>query len=253
MSDKKPLINLIPNAIDNAAKNITDKPTQNMGTTLADIWYLVFGGISQAAEKRKLKYSYALQEFEKELKENISKIPEDKLVEPDIQVIAKALEEAKYCIEKEELRHMYAKLISNSLNSDFENKTHPIYVKIINNMTPYDALTLYNLSQNKIEDTLNFGDIIFSLSILMQLGLIFFDPTPSDEKDGDFLEILDNNKLAFDFNVSLNKFKNIHFIDSTPKMIQQEIPKLKNNFKEFILDNVSITKLGFDFINICIN
>ena len=67
----KSLINLVPESIDNAAKNLTDKPTQNMGTTLADIWYLVFGGISQAAEKRKLKYSYALQEFEKELQEKV--------------------------------------------------------------------------------------------------------------------------------------------------------------------------------------
>ena len=251
--DKKSLIDLVPDSVDNVVKNITDKPTQNMGTTLADIWYLVFGGISQAAEKRKLKYSYALQEFEKELKEKISKIPEDKLIEPDIHVVAQALEASKYCVEKEELRHMYAKLISNSLNSDFEEKAHPIYVKIINNMTPYDAKTLYNLSQKEIEDTLNFGNIIFSLSILMQLGLIFFDPTPSDEKDSDFLEILDNNKLAFDFNVSLNKFKNIHFIDSTPKLMQQELQKLKKDFKKFILENVTITKLGFDFISMCID
>ena len=73
--DKKSLIDLVPDSVDNAVKNITDKPTQNMGTTLADIWYLVFGGISQAAEKKKLKYSYALQKMEKELKEDISKIP----------------------------------------------------------------------------------------------------------------------------------------------------------------------------------
>ena len=96
--DKKSLIDFVPNSVDNAVKNITDKPTQNIGTTFADIWYLVFGGISHAAEKRKLKYSYALQEFEKELKEKISKIPEDKLIEPDIQIVAPALEASKYCI-----------------------------------------------------------------------------------------------------------------------------------------------------------
>ena len=45
--DKKSLIDLVPDSIDNAVKNVTDKPTQNIGTTLADIWYLVFGGISK--------------------------------------------------------------------------------------------------------------------------------------------------------------------------------------------------------------
>ena len=89
--DKKSLIDLVPGSVDNAVKNITDKPTQNIGTTFADIWYLVFGGISQAAEKRKLKYSYALQEFENELKEKISKISIKQLIEPDMQVIAHAL------------------------------------------------------------------------------------------------------------------------------------------------------------------
>lgn len=128
--DKKSLIDLVPDSVDNAVKNITDKPTQNIGTTLADIWYLVFGGISQAADKKKLKYSYALQKMEEELKEDISKIPENKLVEPDIQVIAQALEAAKYCVEKEELRHMFVKLITSSLNEDLYDDVHPIYILI---------------------------------------------------------------------------------------------------------------------------
>ncbi len=141
MSDeiKKTVLNTLAEPIANSAKNITDKPTQNMGTTFADIWYLVFGGISQAAEKRKLKYSYALQEFENELKEQISKIPEDKLTEPDIQTSAQALENSKYCIDKEELRKMFVSLISNSMNSDFDKDTHPSFAEIIKQMSTLDA------------------------------------------------------------------------------------------------------------------
>lgn len=140
--DKKSLIDLVPDSVDNAVKNITDKPTQNMGTTFADIWYLVFGGISQAAEKRKLKYSYDLQKMEEELKEDISKIPQNKLVEPDIQVIAQALESAKYCVEKKELRKMYVNLISSSLNNDTNNYVHPSFPNIIKQISPEDALLL---------------------------------------------------------------------------------------------------------------
>lgn len=57
MSDKNSsLINLpdLPDSIDNAVKNLTDKPTQGVGQTLADVWYLVFGGITQAADKRRI-------------------------------------------------------------------------------------------------------------------------------------------------------------------------------------------------------
>ncbi len=138
--DKKSLIDLVPDSIDNAVKNITDKPTQNMGTTLADIWYLVFGGISQAAEKKKLKYSYALQEFEKELKEKISKIPKDKLVEPDIQVVAPALEASKYCVEKEELRHIFSSLITSSLT--YGEYIPPMLIDLAKHLSVIDAKIL---------------------------------------------------------------------------------------------------------------
>lgn len=46
MSDKDPsLIKLpeLPDSIDNAVKNLTDKPTQGIGQTFSDLWFLVFG------------------------------------------------------------------------------------------------------------------------------------------------------------------------------------------------------------------
>lgn len=175
--DKKSLIDLVPDSVDNAVKNITDKPTQNMGTTFADIWYLVFGGISQAAEKRKLKYSYALQEFEKELKEKISEIPEDKLVEPDIQIIAKALEEAKYCIDKEELRKMFSNLISSSLNIDSSNYVHPNFINILKSLSSNDAKLIKKICYEHCKTTTynNYDDsssIHMSYRILKNAGLI---------------------------------------------------------------------------------
>lgn len=176
--DKKSLIDLVPDSVDNAVKNITDKPTQNMGTTLADIWYLVFGGISQAAEKRKLKYSYALQKFEKELKEKISKIPEDKLIEPDIQIVAHALETSKYCIEKKELREMFANLISSSMNSEKKELVHPIFTNIIMHLSTSEALFLKDLEHinNKITlDFLNENLSKISLLILESQGLIYIN------------------------------------------------------------------------------
>lgn len=182
--DKKSLINLVPDSVDNAIKNITDKPTQNMGTTLADIWYLVFGGISQAADKRKLKYSYALKKFEKELQDEFSKIPKNKRVEPDIQVIAPALEAAKFCVEKERLRKMFAKLITSSLNEDLYDYVHPLFNVIIANMSVFDAMIFDIIYHNNItdfikllEDNINsVPQIIFkissSLTMLHNFGII---------------------------------------------------------------------------------
>lgn len=89
--DKKSLIDLILNINDNNTKNLSAKQTTNISTTIADIWYLIFGGISQAAEKRKIKYIYALQEFEKELQQKISEIPNEQITQPDIQIAKQIL------------------------------------------------------------------------------------------------------------------------------------------------------------------
>lgn len=222
--DKKSLIDLVPDSVDNAVKNITDKPTQNIGTTFADIWYLVFGGISQAAEKRKLKYSYALQEFEKELKEKISKIPEDKLIEPDMQTVAPALEASKYCIEKEELRHMFAKLISNSLSCDTSDKVHPIFSHIISSLTPTDVKILIDLNEEHKIDIINskYINIIFSLYTLLQLGLIYFEQENHNENIS--LEAINTGELRI---------------------------KYKPTFSNSSLSNITITPLGNDFLAVC--
>lgn len=181
--NKKSLIDLVPDSVDNAIKNITDKPAQNMGTTFADIWYLVFGDISHAADKRRLKYSYALQEFENELKEKISKIPEEKLIEPDMQVTAQALNTAKYCVEKKELREMYANLISSSLNIDTTDFVHPSFSNTINQLTPQDAKLLQKFNRmpyfSHYSHNINHATYL-SLHVLESHGLIMRNTTDSD-------------------------------------------------------------------------
>ena len=240
--DKKSLVNLIPEALDNATKNITDKPTQNMGTTLADIWYLVFGGISHAADKRRLKYSYALQEFENELKEKISKIPEDKRVEPDIQVVAPALEAAKYCVEKQELRHMFSTLISNSLNKELSNKDHPLYINIIKSITTFDAKLLLNFFDNRFDSEIDFRDlekIVSSMEVLAQLGLISYKANYTydivqDEKS--------NYYINFMYNFDIKKIL---------KTIESDLDE-QQKLKQTLIDDIRLTKLGIDFITMCL-
>ena len=261
MSDeiKKTVLNTLAEPIANSAKNITDKPTQNIGATLADIWYFVFGGISQAADKKKLKYSYALQKMEHELQDSISKIPQDKLVEPDIQIIAQALEASKYCVEKEELRHMFVNLISNSLNKDSSNNVHPIYVKIISNLTPFDAKVLLMINQRKFnsylegmpKNELNLDDIVTSICVLENLGLIYFNQdydklkSPSEflHEEGDVLFISTDN---------LNNVRNLKLEGFTDTMLKNFIEGVDSTFSSQLIDSIIFTKLGIHFIESCL-
>lgn len=137
-----------PPSIDNAVKNLTDHPTSNIGQTLGDIWFLVFGGISQAAEKRRLKYSHDLEQFKAGLNESIEAIPPENLVEPDFQTVALALESSKYCVTSEDLRTMFTNLISGSMDKDYESKVHPSFPETLKQMSSNDAQLLQYLKEN---------------------------------------------------------------------------------------------------------
>lgn len=157
-TNKIGLINLpdLPESVDNAAKNLTDVPTKNAGQTFGDIWYLVFGGISHAADKKRMKYAADLEQYRKELTQSIEQIPEDKKVEPSIQVTAQALENSKYCVSSEELRQMFVSLISNTMNKDFSNDTHPSFPEILKQMSPLDAKLLKDFKGSPSRPIVNY-------------------------------------------------------------------------------------------------
>lgn len=140
----------LPPSVDNALNNLTDKPSLAIGTTFSDIWYLVFGGVSYLAEKKKIAYTHKLELFRKELDDSIKQIPPEKLVEPSIQITAQALENSKYCIESDELRKMFTALISNSMNTDFSKDVHPSFAEILKQMSPLDAVIIKTFKDSSV-------------------------------------------------------------------------------------------------------
>lgn len=144
------LINLeLPDFVDKAGENLTTPVTTNAGQTFGDIWFLVFGGISQLAEKRKLRYAVELEKFKHELEAKIETIPEEKRVEPDIQTVGPALENSKYCVESEKIREAFANLISRSMNQDYSRYIHPSFADMLKQMSPLDAQNLLLFKKRK--------------------------------------------------------------------------------------------------------
>ena len=132
----------LPDSATVILENITTELTANAGKTFGDIWFLIFGGLSHIADKRRAKYAHNLSIYEQELSSAISEIPEDKRIEPSLQITAQALENSKYCIEEQELRNMFTSLISNSINADFTKYIHPSFAEIIKQMSVLDAKIL---------------------------------------------------------------------------------------------------------------
>ena len=66
-------------------------------------------------------------------------IDPDKLVTPEAYVAMPALNAISYSMEAQELRDMYAKLLSKAMYSGTKDSVHPAYVEIIKQKSPLDA------------------------------------------------------------------------------------------------------------------
>lgn len=244
----------IPPSVDNALKNLTDKPTHSIGTTFSDLWDLVFGGISYLSEKKKIEYAHKLDLFRKELEDSIKQIPPEKATEPSIQITAQALENSKYCISEDELRQMFTALISNSMNADFSKDIHPSFAEILKQMAPLDAAIIkvfknsptnglpicqYNLNSGngfklllenvflKYPNTY-LPDNSLSISSLSRLGLLEIR----------YSEWLLNESVYIPFR------EHLWF-----KLLQKEFPGQTIDLQKGL---VRLTPLGRSFTNVCI-
>ena len=126
-------------AVGKALSNVSGDLTKGIGKTFGDLWFLVCGDISKAADLKRLKIARELEVFKEEVEYKIKAIPPEKLIEPKFQTIGPALEKAKFCVEEPELRSMFACLIESAMNSDKASKVQPCFVSIIEQMTPLDA------------------------------------------------------------------------------------------------------------------
>lgn len=140
----------IPDSIDKTAEGLLVKPAQTIGSTISDLFHLVFGFISFNAEKQRIRYSLKLDAYKKKVENEINAIPSDKIIEPNLQVAGQALENSKFCIESDELTTMFSKLIASSMNSDTISNVHPSFPEILKQMAPQDAHLLLEFKKNSM-------------------------------------------------------------------------------------------------------
>lgn len=120
---------IIPKFLDEALTPVA----KETGERLSDIISLVFTPIIKAKAVRDKNLELFLKELEKE----INKIPEDKLQNPQLHIVAPILEDVgQYYNDEEYLRKMFSKLIASSLNK--ECFVHPSYKEIIKQISLYD-------------------------------------------------------------------------------------------------------------------
>lgn len=82
---------------------------------------------------------YNVAETEKLLSQQLSQVGEDKIVSPEAYVAVPALQAISYSMDSQELRNLYANLLSKSMCSYTKDLVHPAFVEVIKQMSPTDA------------------------------------------------------------------------------------------------------------------
>lgn len=261
-TNKFSLIDLpdVPDSVDSAVKNLTDETTKNVGQTFGDLWYLVFGGISHAADKRQMKYAADLEQYRKELSNSINKIPEEKKVEPSLQTTTQALENSKYCVSSSVLRKMFVNLISGNMNSDLEPLSHPSFPEILKQMDEIDAKLLMEFKSNNQFPIANFlqktnGETGYKVQFTnAYISNIYKIPLEKCARSLSFLERVGLVKLSYGiyFNDEsiYESFKNLDYFKAIEFNLKRFYP---NKYLDIQKGICEITPLGIDFINLCVS
>lgn len=94
------------------------------------------------AEKVRVKHATNMDDFKQKLADEITQIALkniDNLKEPKLSIAGPALETAKFYLEEDELRAMFAKLVASSMDKSKEEFCHPSFVDIIKHLDQLDA------------------------------------------------------------------------------------------------------------------
>ncbi len=135
-------INAVPSCIDEPVKAVLNPGANQIGTLFGDLLAMATSKIHFSAEKMRLQQAHDLEEFKKSLSDKLSAKPEECLVEPRMQVVGPAVENAKYCMDEPKIREMFQNLLANAADERYQSKVHPSFSAIIAQMSPLDAENL---------------------------------------------------------------------------------------------------------------
>lgn len=117
-------------------KNEVGKPVAtNIGTAINGLFLTVFSPLV----KHGLVKEQDIINFKNELANEASKIPDNKLTDKNKLLALKTLEDSRFHMDEETLRHFFVKLIAASFNDDFTDKMSPVFSTILSQMSPKTA------------------------------------------------------------------------------------------------------------------
>ncbi|MCM1508907.1 MAG: DUF4393 domain-containing protein [Ruminococcus flavefaciens] len=142
----------LPDSIDNAVNNLTNKPTQAIGNFITDLFDLITYSVHEAAEQKRLSVNEKIERFAKERKARLElykseiadrymSIPVENRCEPTEKTLL-ILKDSEYCLEREEIRELFSNLVAKSLDLRYANNNLIAFSSIVKQLSPIDVKIL---------------------------------------------------------------------------------------------------------------
>jgi mRNA-degrading endonuclease RelE of RelBE toxin-antitoxin system len=141
------------------------------------------------------------------IKEKVKQIPEDKLVEPEPYIAIPAIQQISYCQNSEELRELYANLLTASMNADKKWQVHPSFVDIVKQLNPDEARIIKSIPN-------------FKNNFMPAIDVTLKDKNASDSGHQIFI----SNFTTLGMDVIENKENICSYIDNLVRLNILEIP-----------------------------
>ena len=203
-----------------------------------------------------------LERFKQEIQYSVKNVPEEFHDDSKIGLILKAIEDSRYQLNDEEIRNMFTKLITSTIDCRTNSSISPKYSSIIADMTAAEARLLKDIYFNT-------GSIVPLVSLTVEdksdyssrnLGkdFLLFDNYSDNQKmlvlslleSSNLIRFHRKNKLVHPhFTNIINTFTN-----TFPNNLNELCPNLLDN-EEVVIEHsyYSLTELGESFCKIVFN
>lgn len=232
-------------------EKLTVPLSTQVGQTLSDTWELVFGGLSTFVEKKRLTRQKDIEDFKKSLVQNVQSIPPEHLQEPSLSIIGPALEASKFYFEEAEIRELFSKIISNSMDDRYNTKIHISYVEILKQMTSLDAQNLGLFRSNEVLPIASFRYKVSSTSYRPLFPLVFLSNSKESDIEKQAISISSLERLGLVTTSFLGETSSTSYDSFVETKCYQELLNEFGN-KVYMQKGILLTTpLGKSFIDVC--
>lgn len=240
---------------DALAKPIATSIGEASKTLLDGIFHLALDPVRRFNIQREAD----LERFRHEIQHSVKNVPEEFHDDSKIGLILKAIEDSRYQLNDEEIRNMFTKLITSTIDSRTNSDISPKYSSIIADMTSSEARLLRDIYFNT-------GTVVPLASLKIEnksdhssrnLGQYFllFDNYSDNKKMLDLSLLESSNLIRFHKNIKLvhPHFANIinTFTNTFPNNLNELSPDLSDD-EEVVFEHsyYDLTELGESFCKI---